>query len=197
MNNLNKGALVISALLMLTGCAANGTSVNQSNTQLSSTNINAAEQEELERINNMPYIDINCSSIAKALTERYDFVEYSSDSYMISLHAPIKGVDVDIVSQDGNTASVLLNIEPAILNADKNNEIKECVVDVFSSMEFTYDQEIWDFFEENYAEEITKTENTGFADPIIGLENENEGWSVVYCFLAEYCSIEIRPYKFY
>ena len=91
------------------------------------------------------------------------------------------------------------NLTESYLKAklNKNKAIKECVMDVFSSMEFTYDQEIWDFFEENYAEEIMKTENTGFADPIIGLENENEGWSVVYCFLAEYCSIEIRPYKFY
>lgn len=156
-----------------------------------------SEIEEEDLMQSMPYIDIEYIKYINVLSENYSYQVKSNDDLITTLSTPAKNVEVNVVRDNDFISTVIINVDCESINNEGNDELDEIMRTVFSALGYSYSPEVVNYFISISEEEIEKTIKTGFSDPIIGLENENEQWSLVYYYLPNEGRIEIRPYKFY
>lgn len=183
---------LLSAIIM-SGCSSE---IKEDSVSSEAASLNSAEMEEQELIENMPCIEISHEDFVNSLINDYNFEKKSEDSYMADLTYKKSDIDIEIIYHDTKISVISFNIDPASI---KNNseDLKECLKNTFELLNFTYSSDILQSFLDKYEEEIKKSEETRMVDPLIGFENSDEGWGIVYTFRSEACTIEIRPYGLY
>ncbi len=182
--------------IILSGCSSK---IKEGSVSSEATSLNSAEmeaeKEEQELIENMPCIEILHEEFINSLISD-NFEKKSEDSYMTALSYKNSDIDIEVIYHDTKVSVISFNIDPASIKNNSEN-LNECLKNTFELLNFTYSSEIPQFFLDKYEEEIKKSEETRLIDPLIGLENSDEGWGIVYTFRSEACTIEIRPYGLY
>ncbi len=155
-----------------------------------------AEKEEQERIDNMSCIKISHEDFVNSLISSNNFKKESEDLYMTTLSYKKSDIIIEVIYHDTEISVISFGIDPAVVK-NNSDDLKECLKNIFELLNYTYSSEIPEFFLDKYEEETKKSDEAHLVDPLIGCENNDEGWGIVYTFRPEVCNIEIRPYDLY
>ncbi|MCM1226700.1 MAG: hypothetical protein NC320_04640 [Clostridium sp.] len=183
---------LLSAIIM-SGCSSE---IKEDSVSSEAASLNSAEMEEQELIENMPCIEISHEDFVNSLISSNNFKKQSEDSYMTTLSYKKSNINTEVIYQDTEISVISFSIDPAAVE-NNTDDLEKCLQNAFELLNFTYSSDIPQVFLDKYEEETKKSEETGSVEPLIGSENSDENWGIVYTFRPEACTIEIRPYGLY